>query len=125
MSGLPGFTNSSAQRAKKFSNPDGVRDHHARRLIANILECVKNSARHEHGIARTTFMPLSLYQKRDSALEHMKCFVFVRVIMRRGPATRRSDIRPHCEFSVRAFAIEMNDYFFAERSQHAVFALAG
>jgi hypothetical protein len=45
--------------------------------------------------------------------------------MRRRPTTGRSNIRPHCQFSARAFAIEMNDYFFAERAQHAVFTLPG
>jgi len=86
---------------------------------------VNNPARHERGIAGTTFTPLPVRQKRDAAFEHMKCFILVGVVMRRRPATGRSNIRSHCEFSAHVFAIKMNDYFFAERAQHAPFALPG
>jgi hypothetical protein len=40
-----------------------------------------------------------------------------------GPATGRSNLRPHREFSARAFAIQMNRYFLTEGTQYTRFIL--
>jgi hypothetical protein len=78
----------------------------------------------ESSSAGTDFLPFTVQEKRNASFKDVKCFILVQMIMRRRSAAERRDCRPHCELSGRAFAVEMNCDFLAERMKHSSVSLS-
>ena len=106
MLGPPGLENSSADRLKNTSKPEGeVVISCLRGVVPTFLNAVHGTARSEDAASRPDFPPVTIHQKTGAAFQHKPPFIFGVVIV------GRSNICPHRELSTGVFFFQMKNGF--------------